>query len=118
MSSTFDTSNCELLNTIVIAVCERLINYLLITYSMINIQKAVVAWAKMCETDLDRVTIRRVAITNCPFRFAFSHLPGCGQLLRQKDRKKTLYEICVQDFLRFSDSNKPSQPVSLIYESV
>ena len=23
---------------------------------MMNIQKAVIAWAKMCETDLDRVT--------------------------------------------------------------
>ena len=31
--------------------------------------------------------IRHIAITNCPFRFAFSHLPKCGQLLRQKDRK-------------------------------
>ena len=27
---------------------------------MMNIQKAVIAWAKMCETDLDRVT-RKVA---------------------------------------------------------
>ena len=59
--------------------------------------------------------IRHIAITNCPFRFAFSHLPKCGQLLRQKGRK-TLHEICVQGFLKFSDSNKPSQSVSLIYE--
>ena len=25
--------------------------------------------------------IRHITITNCPFRFAFSHLPKCGQLL-------------------------------------
>ena len=31
--------------------------------------------------------IRHIAITNCPFRVAFSHLPKCGQLLRQKGRK-------------------------------
>ena len=30
--------------------------------------------------------------------------------------EKPLHEICVQGFLRFSDSNKPSQSVSLIYE--
>ena len=30
--------------------------------------------------------------------------------------EKTLHEICVQGFLRFSDSNKSSQSVSLIYE--
>ena len=33
-----------------------------------------------------------------------------------KGQKKTLHEICVQGFLRFSDSNKPSQSVSLTYE--
>ena len=33
-----------------------------------------------------------------------------------KRTEKTLHEICVQGFLRFSDSNKPSQSVSLIYE--
>ena len=46
----------------------------------------------------------------------FSHLPRCWQLLRQKHRNN-LHEICVQVFLRFSDSSKPSQSVSLIYES-
>ena len=30
----------------------------------------------------------------------------------------TLHEICVQVFLRFSDSSKPSQSISLIYEFV
>ena len=48
--------------------------------------------------------------------FAFSHLPRCGKLLRQKDRKKLYMKYCVQGFLRFSDSNKPRQSVSLIYE--
>ena len=33
-----------------------------------------------------------------------------------KRTEKTLHEICVQGFLRFSDSNMPSQSVSLIYE--
>ena len=33
-----------------------------------------------------------------------------------KSTKTTLHEICAQVFLRFSDSNKPSQSVSLIYE--
>ena len=38
--------------------------------------------------------IRHIAITNCPFRFAFSHLPRCGQLLRQKDRKNFTWNSC------------------------
>ena len=58
--------------------------------------------------------ICHIAITNCPFRFEFSHLPRCGQLLRQKHRNK-LHEIFVQVFLRFSDSSKPGQSLSLIY---
>ena len=33
-----------------------------------------------------------------------------------KSTETTLHEICVQVFLRFSDSSKPSQSVSLIYE--
>ena len=33
-----------------------------------------------------------------------------------KRTEKTLHEFCVQCFLRFSDSNRPSQSVSLIYE--
>ena len=33
-----------------------------------------------------------------------------------KREKKTLHKMCVQVFLRISDSNKPSQSVSLIYE--
>ena len=33
-----------------------------------------------------------------------------------KRTEKTLHEICVHGFLKFSDSNKPSQSVSLIYE--
>ena len=33
-----------------------------------------------------------------------------------KAQKKPLQEICVQVFLRFSNSSKPSQSVSLIYE--
>ena len=35
-----------------------------------------------------------------------------------KRTEKTLHEICVQGFIRFSDSNKPSQSVPLICESV
>ena len=33
-----------------------------------------------------------------------------------KSTETTLHEICVQVFLRFSDSGKPSQSVSLIYK--
>ena len=33
-----------------------------------------------------------------------------------KRTEKTLHEICVQGFIRFSDSNKPSQSVSLLIE--
>ena len=33
-----------------------------------------------------------------------------------KSTETTLHEICVKVFLRFSDSRKPSQSVSLIYE--
>ena len=33
-----------------------------------------------------------------------------------KRTETTLHEICVQGFLRFSNSNKTSQSVSLIYE--
>ena len=45
--------------------------------------------------------IRHIAITNCPFRFAFSHLPRCGQLLRQKDRKKLYMKFVCKAFLDF-----------------
>ena len=33
-----------------------------------------------------------------------------------KSTEKTLHEICVQVFLRFSNSSKPSESISLIYE--
>ena len=33
-----------------------------------------------------------------------------------KSTKITLHEICVQVFLRFSNSSKPNQSVALIYE--
>ena len=33
-----------------------------------------------------------------------------------KRTEKTLHEICAQVLIRFSDSNKPSQSVSLIYK--
>ena len=33
-----------------------------------------------------------------------------------KRTEKTLHEICMQGFLRFSDSNKSNLSVSLIYE--
>ena len=36
--------------------------------------------------------------------------------LSNKSTEITLQKICVQVFLRFSDSSKPSQSVSLIYE--
>ena len=59
--------------------------------------------------------IRHIAITNCPFRFAFSHLPRCVQLLRQKHRNNFTWHLCAR-FFHISDSNKPSQSVQLIYE--
>ena len=42
------------------------------------------------------LVIRHIAITNYPFRFAFSHLPRCGQLLRQKDRKNFTRSLCAR----------------------
>ena len=48
-----------------------------------------------------RYPIRHIAITNCPFRFAFSHLPKCGQLLRQKGRKKLYMKFVCKVFLDF-----------------
>ena len=60
--------------------------------------------------------IRHIAITNCPFRFAFSHLPTCRCWhFCDMSTETTLYEICVQVFLRYSNSSKTSQSVSLIY---
>ena len=59
--------------------------------------------------------IHHIAITICPFRFAFSHLPRCGQLFQQKHRNNLTSNFCA-NFLRFSDSSKPSQSESLIYE--
>ena len=53
--------------------------------------------------------IGHMAITNCPF-----NLPRCGQLLQQKHRNNFTF-LCV---VRFTDSNRPSQSVSLIYELV
>ena len=45
--------------------------------------------------------IRHIAITNCPFRFAFSHLPRCGQLLRQKAQKQLYIQFVCKFFLDF-----------------
>ena len=61
-------------------------------------------------------SIQNIAITNCLFRFPFSHLPRCRQLLRLKDRKNFTGNLCAR--FRFSDSNKPSQSVLLIYKFV
>ena len=36
---------------------------------------------------------RHIAITNCPFGFAFNHLPRCGQLLRQKHRNNFTWRL-------------------------
>ena len=36
---------------------------------------------------------------------------------KKKSTETTLHEVCVQVFLRFSDYSKPSQSLSLIYES-
>ena len=60
------------------------------------------------------LSTRHIAITNLPFRFAFSH-PHVDNFC-DKSIKTTLHDIFVQVFLRFFDSSKPSQSVSLIYE--
>ena len=61
--------------------------------------------------------IRHIAITICPFRFAFSQRPRCGQLLRQKHGNDfTCLCACFSIPARFSDSSKSSQSVSLFYE--
>ena len=44
-------------------------------------------WGLTVDTETSiMLIIRYITITNCPFSFAFSHLPRCGQLLRQKHR--------------------------------
>ena len=50
-------------------------------------------------TNID--AIRHIAITICPFRFAFSHLPKCGQLLRQKHRNNFTWSLCARFSLIF-----------------
>ena len=53
-----------------------------------------------CRNTID--TIRHIAIKNCPFRFAFSHPPRCGKLLRQKKKQKQLYmKFVCKFFLNF-----------------
>ena len=51
---------------------------------------------KLCDIRNVCSVIRHIAITNCPFRFAFSHLPICGQLLVQKDRKFFTWNLCAR----------------------
>ena len=49
------------------------------------------------DSDYDTLkVIRHIAITNCPFRFAFSRIPRCGQLLRQKNRKNLTCNLCAR----------------------
>ena len=55
------------------------------------------------------------SITNRLFRFAFSHLSRCEQLSWQK-HKKQLYMCKFFLRVRFPDSSKPSQFISLIHE--
>ena len=64
-------------------------------------------WLRWAKNNLQ--SICHITITNCPFRFAFSHLPRCGQLFATKEHAETtLQVICVQVFLRFSNSSKPN----------
>ena len=58
--------------------------------------------------------IRHIAFTNCPFRYLVTYL-DLGNFC-DKSPEISLLKIYVQVFLRFSDSSKPSQSVSLIYE--
>ena len=59
--------------------------------------------------------IRHIAITNCLFRFAFSHLPRYGKLLRQKHRNNFTWNLCASfsSIFRFQQA-KPIRV--LIYE--
>ena len=61
-------------------------------------------------------SIRHITITNCPFRFAFSHLYLDVGNFFDKSTETTLHEVFVQVFLKFSDFRKPSQFITLIYE--
>ena len=84
-------------------------------YSTFHLEYPLVL-SRFCFDTVFDSSIRHIAITNSPFRFAFSHLPRCWQLC-DKSTETTLYKISEQVFLRFSDSSKPSQSVLLIYES-
>ena len=58
--------------------------------------------------------ISQLQIVRSCLHWVNSHLPRCGQLF-DKSTETTLHVICKQ-FLRFSDSSKPSSSVCLIYE--
>ena len=60
-------------------------------------------------------SIRHIAITICPSGLHLVTYLDVGNFCNKRT-EKTLHEICEQGFLRFSDSNMPSQSVSLIYE--
>ena len=59
--------------------------------------------------------LRHIAITNCPFMLTFWWVLDVG-IFCDKSTETTLHEMCVQVFLRLSDSGKSSQSVSFIYE--
>ena len=54
--------------------------------------------------------IRHIAITICPFMFAFSHLPRCGQLLQQKHRNNLTWNFLCKFFLHFHISASQANP--------
>ena len=58
--------------------------------------------------------IRHIAITICTFRFAFSHRPRCGQLLRQKHRNNFTWNLSASfsKIFRFQQA-KPIHIVNL-----
>ena len=64
-----------------------------------------------------QVTTHHIAIMNCPFRFAFSHLPRCWQLLTQKHRNNFAWYLCASfSYIFLFHSSKRNQSISLIYE--
>ena len=71
-----------------------------------------VAGDKMMKRSKHRMpcAIHHIAITNCPFRFAFSHLPNVGNFCDQSTGA-ALHVVFVQVFLRSSNSSTANQSV-------
>ena len=84
-------------STKVCSLIQYMLNYLYRDISTISIYIVeILSYYMNSPSSFTFSLIRHIAITICPFRFAFSHLPRCGQLLQQKDRKNFTWNLCAR----------------------